>query len=629
MLFRREFKIEKYLYMKKVLLFVLATFISGAMLINYTGCSKKPAVILVTGVTINTTTLPLIVGSKATITVTISPSNATNKGVTWSSGNSAVATVNAATGEVTAVAPGTAVITVTTASGSKTATCTVTVTAPIAPTIAVSSSGLTNLKVGQSISDATIVFTLTNGTYATTITPGDFVVSNLPSGLTASAPTRTGNTVTTVIITGKPTAYKATSDNITLPASIPAANITGATAPVTLAGTVTVSAIALGDGAALNGAPYRSGLPAVTSIIVNPVTISSGVNPGNQVPEYAINESSTNEPTSGWSANHAFYNLIPASTYYVWARAAQNANYAAGPARCSLPLITLSSESDVPFITTSSLPSGTVGEPYNFTLSASGVTPISWFFDETLDGLNLNVNPSTGVITGTPSVAGTYSFWIGAMNAAGADEQPWTITINPASKTVTIKDQSNPIFATGGTITFPVTTTNIPNGATRAVRFTDIDGYPIPTFGETITVSNVSNNSATVTVNIPVISPNTTLYFTVTIDGVTSAVKSFAVLPTNARTITIGDWTTGLLPSMLIFSITTTNINNGVSGTGYMTNSSGTTITSLINVTVSNVSNNSATATLTYQGAGMQPIMGTHYFKVTIDGVTVMKSFTR
>ena len=54
------------------------------------------------------------------------PSNATNKNVTWSSSDGAVATVDA-NGNVTAVAPGTAAITVTTADGNKTAVCTVTV----------------------------------------------------------------------------------------------------------------------------------------------------------------------------------------------------------------------------------------------------------------------------------------------------------------------------------------------------------------------------------------------------------------------------------------------------------------------------------------------------------------------
>ena len=61
-----------------------------------------------------------------TLTATVAPDNATNKAVTWTSSDSAVATVDQ-NGVVTAVARGTAVITATTADGGKTASCTVTV----------------------------------------------------------------------------------------------------------------------------------------------------------------------------------------------------------------------------------------------------------------------------------------------------------------------------------------------------------------------------------------------------------------------------------------------------------------------------------------------------------------------
>ena len=71
----------------------------------------------------------LTVGGTASLSATVSPSNATNKNVTWSTSNSSVAAVSS-TGLVTAVAAGSATITVTTVSGSKTATCGVTVTAP-------------------------------------------------------------------------------------------------------------------------------------------------------------------------------------------------------------------------------------------------------------------------------------------------------------------------------------------------------------------------------------------------------------------------------------------------------------------------------------------------------------------
>ena len=84
------------------------------------------AVTGVTGVTLDKTSLTLNEGDDpVTLTATVTPSNATNKGVTWSVAPEGVVTV--ADGVVTAVAPGTATVTVTTDDGGKTATCAVTV----------------------------------------------------------------------------------------------------------------------------------------------------------------------------------------------------------------------------------------------------------------------------------------------------------------------------------------------------------------------------------------------------------------------------------------------------------------------------------------------------------------------
>jgi hypothetical protein len=90
----------------------------------------SPLIIPVTSVAISRTTLSLDVGSSFSLTGTVSPANATNPAVTWSSSNQAVATVND-NGRVSALARGTTTITVTTADGGKTATCTVTVTLPV------------------------------------------------------------------------------------------------------------------------------------------------------------------------------------------------------------------------------------------------------------------------------------------------------------------------------------------------------------------------------------------------------------------------------------------------------------------------------------------------------------------
>lgn len=71
----------------------------------------------VTGVSLTPATLVLEKGQTSQLSETVSPSNATDKAVSWNSSNASVATVDAS-GLVTAVAEGTATITVTTIDGS-------------------------------------------------------------------------------------------------------------------------------------------------------------------------------------------------------------------------------------------------------------------------------------------------------------------------------------------------------------------------------------------------------------------------------------------------------------------------------------------------------------------------------
>ena len=82
--------------------------------------APKPA----TGITLNKSELTLTAGEDETLTATVTPEGSTDT-VVWSSSKTDVATVDSATGKVTAVAPGEAIITAT--AGTKTATCKVTV----------------------------------------------------------------------------------------------------------------------------------------------------------------------------------------------------------------------------------------------------------------------------------------------------------------------------------------------------------------------------------------------------------------------------------------------------------------------------------------------------------------------
>lgn len=81
-----------------------------------------PTNVSVTGVELNTYSKTVTKGDSFTLTATVSPKNATNNGVSWSSNNEAVVTVNSK-GEVKAKGYGQGTITVKTNSGEKTAKC--------------------------------------------------------------------------------------------------------------------------------------------------------------------------------------------------------------------------------------------------------------------------------------------------------------------------------------------------------------------------------------------------------------------------------------------------------------------------------------------------------------------------
>ena len=118
----------------KTRLFKYAVLLVAAVLLSahFWSCSKEdvpepiPPTVAVTGVTLDKTSISLLVGDSETLTATVTPTDAENQKLTWSSDKPAVATVDD-NGKVTAVKAGEATITVTTEDGGKTATCKVTV----------------------------------------------------------------------------------------------------------------------------------------------------------------------------------------------------------------------------------------------------------------------------------------------------------------------------------------------------------------------------------------------------------------------------------------------------------------------------------------------------------------------
>ena len=157
----------------------------------------KPEIVSVTGITLDKTTLTLTEVETATLVATVTPDNATNKVVNWSSSSADVATVDN-NGKVTGIKAGSATVTAITVDGGKTATCTITVKSN---TVAV--TGVTLDQTSLTLSEGQ------TATLIATVTPSNATNKALSWSSSNKA-------VATVDVNGKITAVKSGTTTITV-----------------------------------------------------------------------------------------------------------------------------------------------------------------------------------------------------------------------------------------------------------------------------------------------------------------------------------------------------------------------------------------------------------------------------
>ena len=115
---------------------------------------------LVENVTLDKDTLEIYVGEENVLVATVTPDDAQNKNVTWSTSDETIATVE--NGKVTGIAEGTVTITATTVDGNKTAICEVTVGKVKLDKIEVKTNpSKIDYKVGEELDIAGLVLTAT------------------------------------------------------------------------------------------------------------------------------------------------------------------------------------------------------------------------------------------------------------------------------------------------------------------------------------------------------------------------------------------------------------------------------------------------------------------------------------
>lgn len=289
-------------------------------------------------------------------------------------------------------------------------------------------------------------------------TPYTFSVSAgaLPAGLTLNA--------TTGAVTGPATAT-ATSQNLTIRVADSSSPQLSATQNHSITVALEVTTTSLPDATA--GTPYNQTLQARggTPPYVNWTRTAGSMPPGIADPDAATGV------VSGTP------NLVcTAATATFTARVSDSAVPPASDSQAGIGITV--NPGPALAVTTTTLPNGVVGTPYNvFVQAAGGVPPYVFSTTGTLPHLLGPINPSTGHITGTPDTVETRNFTVNVSDSCGAvDNQALSITINAVSLG---RNDSTATATTLGNGTFAASIS--PSGNPNTIVDPDEDYYRITT----------------------------------------------------------------------------------------------------------------------------------------------------
>ncbi len=359
-------------------------------------------------------------------------------------------TVNSAT-SITATTPagaaGTVDITVTTAAGTSATSAADQYTYIAAPTVT-SLSPTSGVVTGGT----SVVINGTNFTGATAVTFGTNAASsfsvNSATQITATAPAGSAGIVDVRVSTSGGTSATGAGDRYTYVAALLVTTTTLPTPVLTQAYAQTVATS--GGTAPVTFAVTAGALPAGLSLNTNTGAI-------------------TGTPTAAGTSS---FTLTATDTNAITASRAYSVTIAAALA-----------------VTTTSLPTPVLTQAYAQTVATSGGTaPVTFAVTAGALPAGLSLNTNTGAITGTPTVAGTYSFTMTATDSnaitaartyGGTIAAALLVTTTTLPRPVLTQAYAQTVATSGGTapVTFAVTSGTLPaglslNGATGAITGT-------------------------------------------------------------------------------------------------------------------------------------------------------------
>jgi hypothetical protein len=312
---------------------------------------------------------------------------------------------------------------------------------PAGLTLSSSSGAITGTPTSVGTSVVPITVTNSNGTSTSLVTFAigaagaplpEFVPAPVISGAT-TATARVGTPFTYAIVaSNSPTSYSA----INLPPGLSVNASTGAIAGTpTIAGTYSV---VLTAGNSTGTGATRLTITVAPALVVAPVitgpSSTASATAGTAFPTYQI--AATGSPTSytasglppGLSLNTSTGAITGTPTTAGAFVVTLGASNSAGTSSAQLT-ITVAPAAVVPTITSATSVTAAAGQPFpTYVITASGV-PASFTFTAVGLPAGLSLNPNTGAITGTPTIAGTSAVTIGATNSAGTTTTTLTIVV--------------------------------------------------------------------------------------------------------------------------------------------------------------------------------------------------------